>query len=49
VFECRVIGGEAQPLEHDEIAWVEIARLGEFPMGKVDRSIARDLAFAGAQ
>jgi A/G-specific adenine glycosylase len=42
-FECEVIRGRPQAMEHDEILWVEVGRLEDYPMGKVDRSIARDL------
>jgi A/G-specific adenine glycosylase len=43
-FECEMIRGKPQAIEHDEIRWAEVGRLEECPMGKVDRSIARDLA-----
>lgn len=43
VFECRVRSGEPRALEHGAIRWVEPGRLGRFPMGKVDRAIARML------
>ncbi len=39
-FECMQIGGEPQALEHTEIRWVSPERLGEYPMGKIDRAIA---------
>ncbi len=45
-FECEVIRGEPQAMEHDEILWVEVGRLEAYPMGKVDRSIAQDLVAA---
>lgn len=45
-FECEVIRGRPQAMEHDEILWVEVGRLEEYPMGKVDRSIAQDLIAA---
>jgi A/G-specific adenine glycosylase len=34
---------EPQPLEADELAWVQPAELADYPMGKVDRQIARKL------
>lgn len=43
-FECKMIGGKPQAIEHEEILWAEVDRLGEYPMGKVDRLIALDLA-----
>jgi len=42
-FLCRLENGEPQAIEASEIAWVEPARLKIFPMGKVDRQIARRL------
>jgi len=39
-FLCRLENGEPQAIEASEIAWVEPARLKNFPMGKVDRQIA---------
>ena len=42
-FLCRLAQGEPQALEASEIQWVEPARLKNFPMGKVDRLIARRL------
>lgn len=42
-FEARLIQGEPRALEHTELRWVGVDRLGEYPMGKVDRSIATDL------
>ncbi len=43
-FESRLALGEPRAREHTEIRWVDIDRLAEYPMGKVDRSIAKDLA-----
>lgn len=43
-FLCTLDGGEPRPLEAEEIAWVEVPALGNYPMGKVDRLIARKLA-----
>lgn len=44
-FLCR-LAGEAQPtpLEASEIRWVSAAELADYPMGKIDRQIARRLA-----
>ncbi len=41
VFECRVAEGEPEPLRHTELRWVRVGNLAEFPMGKIDRAIAR--------
>jgi A/G-specific adenine glycosylase len=46
-FVCRIAGGEPEALEHTAICWVSPGRLGDYPMGKVDRSIARNIAGAG--
>jgi A/G-specific adenine glycosylase len=47
-FACRLLQGEPQALDHTEIRWVEISRLGEYPMGKIDRQISLDLAAGGS-
>lgn len=40
-FLCTLENGEPRAIEASEIAWVEPARLKDYPMGKVDRQIAR--------
>ncbi len=47
-FTCRLLQGEPQALDHTEIRWVEISRLGDYPMGKIDRRISLDLASGGS-
>lgn len=42
-FHCRLIGGEPQPLEATALEWVPLAHLSRYPMGKLDRQIARAL------
>ena len=42
-FECHLIEGKPKALDHTEIRWVQVKRLDRFPMGKVDRAIARTL------
>jgi A/G-specific adenine glycosylase len=42
-FHTRLTGGEPVALEASELAWVEPTRLGEYPMGKIDRMISNDL------
>jgi len=42
-FHCILVGGEPQPLEASELRWVPPAELGQFPMGKVDREISKEL------
>ncbi len=43
-FCCQVLEGEPQPLQASEIRWVTPGQLSGFPMGKIDRQIARKLA-----
>jgi A/G-specific adenine glycosylase len=43
-FLCELSDGEPRPLEAAELAWVAPAELAHYPMGKVDRQIARKLA-----
>jgi A/G-specific adenine glycosylase len=42
-FLCELVDGEPRPLQAAELAWVALPDLGEYPMGKVDRLIARRL------
>lgn len=42
-FKAEIVKGEPKPLESEQAEWVAISRLGEYPMGKVDRLIALDL------
>ncbi|KPK90398.1 MAG: hypothetical protein AMJ88_16190 [Anaerolineae bacterium SM23_ 63] len=42
-FECELKGEEPQALEHSEVRWVSPENLEEYPMGKVDRAIARTI------
>lgn len=42
-FACELDGSEPQPLEASEIRWVPVSDLQQFPMGKIDRGISRDL------
>ena len=42
-FRVEITEGDPKPLQSEQVAWVEIDRLGEYPMGKVDRLIAREL------
>jgi A/G-specific adenine glycosylase len=43
-FEAEILDGEPQAYDHSALEWVEIGRLADFPMGKVDRAIAERLA-----
>jgi A/G-specific adenine glycosylase len=42
-FACSLRRGEPKALEHSQIRWVYPGRLTAYPMGKVDRAIAREL------
>jgi A/G-specific adenine glycosylase len=44
VFECVIHRGEPHPLEASEVRWAVPLKLSSFPMGKVDRAIARLVA-----
>jgi A/G-specific adenine glycosylase len=48
-FECHLIEGKPKALDHAEIRWVLLAHLDRFPMGKVDRAIARALQRAARE
>jgi len=39
VFHCRHIGGEPQPIECDEVRWVEVSELDQFPFPKANGQI----------
>lgn len=40
-FRCQVVSGEPQALAADELRWVKPGGLADFPMGKIDRQIAK--------
>jgi A/G-specific adenine glycosylase len=42
-FACHLLDGEPRNLEHQALQWVEPQALPNYPMGKIDRSISRDL------
>jgi A/G-specific adenine glycosylase len=42
-YHCRLIDGPISPQVHQAIRWVNVADLGEFPMGKIDRMISQQL------
>jgi A/G-specific adenine glycosylase len=42
-FFADIISGEPKPLDHDELAWVQPSQFVQYPMGKIDRAIARQL------
>jgi A/G-specific adenine glycosylase len=42
-FRCSILSGQPQPLQASAIDWAPLADLESFPMGKIDRQIARSL------
>ena len=42
-FHCRLPSGEPYLKEHADLRWVSAAQLPDYPMGKIDRLIARAL------
>lgn len=43
-FFCRLASGEPRPLASPEIRWMDPLKLENFPMGKIDRQIARRIS-----
>lgn len=43
-FHCSLAGGEPRNLEHAALAWTPLTGLKDYPMGKLDRAIANQLA-----
>jgi len=43
-YRCRLQRGNPRALAHSRVRWVRIRALKTYPMGKVDRAIARMLA-----
>jgi A/G-specific adenine glycosylase len=43
-FSCELLKGKPKPIEATELAWVKPSELRNYPMGKVDRLIARKLS-----
>ena len=42
-FRCKLVDGEPRPLEASDLRWVPPSDLEGFPMGKLDRQIAREI------
>lgn len=40
-FSCTLVSGEPQPIQPSALAWVSPQELDSYPMGKIDRQIAR--------
>lgn len=45
-FECEMLSNQPKALEHEEVRWARLEDLGNYPMGKVDRQIAKSLQLA---
>lgn len=48
-YECALGRGKPRALEHRRLRWASVQTLGRFPMGKVDRAIAKVLTLAAKQ
>jgi A/G-specific adenine glycosylase len=42
-FECQLDGGRPRPIEVDDLRWVTLDELDDFPMSKLDRLISQEL------
>jgi A/G-specific adenine glycosylase len=42
-FRCYLAQGEPHPIEASDLRWVAPSDLQDFPMGKIDRQISRDI------
>lgn len=42
-FHCQLNAKEPEALEHQELRWVDVSDLDDYPMGKIDRQIAQEL------
>jgi A/G-specific adenine glycosylase len=40
-FFCQITKGTPAPLKAEEIKWVKLSNLGDYPMGKIDRLITK--------
>jgi A/G-specific adenine glycosylase len=43
-YFCEIISGKPEALEADQITWVPLNQLKEYPMGKIDRQISNQLS-----
>lgn len=47
-FHCALgLDAQPQPIQVDDVRWVKLDELSDYPMGKIDRQIARDLIHQG--
>jgi A/G-specific adenine glycosylase len=42
-FLCRLLAGEPQAIEASDLRWITPAEMKDYPMGKIDRQIAKNL------
>jgi A/G-specific adenine glycosylase len=42
-YGCELVEGRPHPLEVDDLRWVTVEELSEYPMGKIDREISHRL------
>jgi A/G-specific adenine glycosylase len=42
-FFCELVDGEPRPIQASAVSWTTLERLNQYPMGKIDRQIAKDL------
>ena len=43
VFECALLGGSPRAIQAADVRWARVRDLGRYPMGKLDRQVARSL------
>lgn len=49
VYHCRYVSGEPQPIECDEVRWVEVAELDQFPFPKANVQIIEAIRQGGSK
>jgi len=42
-YHSTLRNGKPKPLEHTDLRWASPTQLADFPMGKIDRQIAKSL------
>jgi A/G-specific adenine glycosylase len=42
-FCCTLLDGEPSPIQADDVRWISTSELSQYPMGKIDRQIAKTL------
>jgi hypothetical protein len=43
VFDCTVLGGTPRAIQAADVRWARLRDLSRYPMGKLDRQVARSL------